>query len=226
MNVTLTPSTGNRKLGIGVAVSTTASSSCPVTCPFKDKGCYARFGPLAIHWKKIDEGIRGFPWAEFIQKMKTLNIGQMFRHNQAGDLPHSNGIIENTLLQQLADVVKFKKLRAWTYTHHLLTPENVASIKEANAKGFTINASTESLEGADKAKSLGLPVVVVVDSNSPNTIYTPAGNKVVICPAQTRESTTCANCGLCTKVSRSVIVGFKAHGTATKMVNKMVGALA
>jgi hypothetical protein len=224
MTFHLTPQNNNRKLGLGVAVSTSSSDTCPSTCPFKDKGCYARFGPLNIHWKKVDSGERGSNWNEFIAQISKLPNNYMFRYNQAGDLPGIDVKIDHKKLEELADVVKQKELKAWSYTHKPLNRTNTASIKKAIKKGFVINISTETLAQADDAKEKGFPVVVVVPSDSPNTMFTPKGNKVIICPAQNREDSNCSNCQLCMKKDRSVIIGFKAHGTKKKSIDKELKA--
>jgi hypothetical protein len=44
---------------------------------------------------------------------------------------------------------------------------------------------------------------------------TPAGRKVVVCPATQRDDVSCATCALCAR-QRDVIVGFPAHGVAKK----------
>ena len=46
------------------------------------------------------------------------------------------------------------------------TPTTFQSIR-ANRQGFTVNASTESLDRADHAMALGLPAVTVVRNDTP-----------------------------------------------------------
>lgn len=218
----LTINSSNAKTGIGVAVSTSTALTCPDTCSFKAKGCYASAGPLAIHWRAISEGKRGGTWAEFIRSVLSLPIGWKFRHNQAGDLPGENLAIDTFKLAELSSAVKTRKLQAWTYTHKPLTSANVNAIKGAIDDGFVINASADNLTQADEKKAMGLPTVVVLPHDASDTLQTPAGNKVVVCPAQNKENVSCSSCMLCHKASRSVIVGFKAHGTFKKAVSSMV----
>lgn len=207
---------------MGVAVSTSSAITCPDTCAFKAKGCYASAGgPLAIHWRKVSEGSRGFSWGEFVKSVSELPKGWKFRHNQAGDLPGENEAIDSVKLGKLSQAIKNRKLLAWTYTHKPLNKKNVAAINSAIKNGFIINASADNLSQADKKKETGLPVVVVLPQDSADTLFTPKGRKVVVCPAQTRENVSCASCMLCHKASRSVIVGFKAHGTFKKVVSEM-----
>jgi len=223
MNFHLTPVSSNRKLGMGVAVSTSDMATCPDSCPLKANGCYANGGPLLRHWNEVTKGNRGNDWNEFLSKVEELPFEWKFRHNQAGDLPGENEKIDSEKLNQLSLVVKKKRLRAWTYTHKPLNENNLIAIKNAIKNGFVVNASADNLKEADSFKEKGIPVVVVLPKDSPDTVFTPNGNKIVVCPSQRFENSDCSKCLLCQKANRSVIVGFRAHGNgknkATKIAN-------
>lgn len=220
----LTPDSSNAKVGKGVAVSTSSASTCPDACPLKSKGCYASSGPLAIHWRKITKEERGTVWKAFLSSVSSLPMGYKFRHNQAGDLPGDNNKVSAPMLRQLASAIASRALQAWTYTHKPLTRSNLAAIKEANASGFAVNLSADNLAEADRKAATGLPTVVILPRNAPATVFTPQGRKVITCPAQTRPGATCATCMLCAKVSRSVIIGFRAHGTGAKAAELIASA--
>lgn len=216
----LTRSSSNEKTG-PIPVSTSPDSTCPDSCPLKDKGCYV-VGPIKWHWNKVSRGERGSEWEVFLDELRTLPRGQLWRHNQAGDLPGDN---EEILPEFLKDLVKANQGRkGFTYTHKPVLSEqagpvesNRAAIKEANAQGFTINLSANGLNHADKLAALGIgPVCTILPDQNPVNRTTPQGRKVVICPAQTRDNTTCASCGLCQRADRSVIVGFMPHGSQQK----------
>ena len=222
MWVTLTTKSGNRKVG-KVAVSTSEEASCPKECPMHGTDCYARFGPLGIHWKKVKEGMRGTNWPEFCQRLLKLPSYSLFRHNQAGDLPQNKkGKIHKLMLRML--VKSCKHLRAWTYTHYDPFDEhNAEAIREANkVDSITINLSADSLTQADAYVKLGIaPVTVVLPSDAPKRgNKTPGGLPIVVCPAQTVEHMNCEQCKLCIKKHRKSIVGFLAHGTAQKRLSK------
>jgi hypothetical protein len=127
------------------------------------------------------------------------------------------------MLAKLAEANKGRK--GWTYTHHRLTPENLAALADATAKGFTVNISTELVSYADHLMTkYGLPAVAVVPSDQTERIYrTKSGRKVVTCPATIFDDITCAKCGICQQADRDFIVAFPAHGTAKKTVNQIVG---
>lgn len=224
MNYLLTPISGNRKTG-PIAVTTSSKATCPAACPFKKSGCYAKTGVINIHWMNVSQGTQGKPFPEFVKALAALPDGQLTRLNQAGDLPGSNNRING---DDLAAIVKAGKgKRFFSYTHkpvigrNYVAKQNRKHIKEANDNGTVINLSGNDLAHADKLKALNIaPVVTVLPLGSPNVVFTPAGNKVVKCPAQTRDNVTCATCKLCAVGNRSVIVGFEAHGNAKRIVSE------
>lgn len=226
MHVHLTTKSTNQKTG-PIPVSTSPDSTCPLACPFKGAGCYADSGPLKIHWTQVSQGTRGEPWSVFLSRVRSLPESQLWRHNQAGDLPGSGNRIDSSRLNQLAKASAGK--RGFTYTHKpvISTPSvpdkvsqaNLRTVKAAVAKGFTINLSGNNVEHADRLAKTGLPVATVVPPGSPARFLSPAGNKVVVCPAQRSDTTTCDTCRLCSKPDRGFIVGFLPHGTGHKKVS-------
>ena len=219
MRVHITARSGNAKTG-PIPVTTTERASCPTTCPFYDKGCYAKSGPLAIHWRKVSDGERGTDWQGLTSFVKSLPERQLWRHNQAGDLPHTNGQINGSLLGELVRANKGR--RGFTYTHHKLDVGfNTWYIATANQLGFTVNVSTESKDDAVAAFNKGLPTVCVVPSDHPDSVVHD-DTLFVTCPAQQRDDITCAECGLCSQSRRTCVVMFKAHGNAKKHVSALV----
>lgn len=224
----VTPTSDNVKTG-PILVTTTSALTCPDACPFKRtvdgvKGCYADGGPLAMHWKKVTLGKRGLPWVDALAalaaELKRKGRGATWRHNQAGDLPGLGDAIDAPALAALVKVNDDASAKGFTYTHKPLVGSvhadaNLAAVQSANAKGFTVNASANTLAHADTLADLGgVPVVVVVAHDAPDTLATPAGRRVVVCPAQRRDDVTCATCRLCSRADRSVVVGFRAHGAS------------
>ena len=208
-------------------VTTSERKTCPTTCPFYDKGCYAKSGPLAIHWKKVSNNTQAntTDWQGLCKFVESLPAKQLWRHNQAGDLPSTNGLIDGGLMLDLMKANQASKARGWTYTHHSLNRDNVMLLRAVNLGGFTVNASTESLEDADKAMAQKLPTVVVVPNDKPLPKNTPDGHKVVLCPAQVEgKSVTCSQCGLCSQSKRKCVVAFMAHGNAAKHINQLLEA--
>lgn len=226
-NVSLTLISHNSKTGpIPVAVS--SAQTCPSTCPWRDKGCYANYGPAQLHWREVTNGNRGTDWETFCQQIKQLPPNQLWRMNVSGDLPrYSDGTIHSVKLDQLVGSNYGK--RGFTYTHHKLSPKNVAYLKQANLGGFTINVSADTVERADQVMTdHGLPAVAIVESRysdktvTPSFFKTETGRLVVVCPASRNDNINCANCGLCADSTRDYVIAFPAHGAAHKHVNNTV----
>lgn len=212
----------NAKTG-PIPVSTTDRSSCPDTCPFQGAGCYADNGPLGGLWSAVTNAgplgrakngrayIQTTDWAGYCASVAALPDGQTWRANQAGDWPHQGGRIDAPMLRALVEANKGK--RGFTYTHHLPhMGENAALIAEANAGGFTVNLSANSPAHADQLAALDIaPVTVVLPADQSANSTTPAGRKIVVCPATQRDDVSCATCKLCAR-QRDFIIGFPAHG--------------
>ena len=80
-----------------------------------------------------------------------------------------------------------------------------------------IIVNNRPLEFADELAELDIaPVVTVVSENYPDSGHTPAGRKIIVCPAQTKDNVTCKTCKLCSVQNRPII-GFRAHGTNKKL---------
>ena len=131
------------------------------------------------------------------------------------------------MLKELVDANKSSGAKGYTYTHHKLDYlHNLEAVKYANHNGFTVNASCESLTQCDDAINQGIPSVCVVDNSKDVPKVTPAGHRVVVCPAQT-SNTDCKSCGLCAKNldRRSCVVAFLSHGNGAKKVNSKLSTI-
>lgn len=209
---------GNRKTG-KIPTTTSSKTTCPDACPLKESGCYAKYSFLGNHWQQVTEGKRGVEWSHFLQQVRAFAHGQLWRHNQAGDLPGSNNMIDGKALSQLVKANKGK--RGFTYTHYPLNFSNVEAIEQANKGGFTINASANSAqEAAQYVRTYGVPTVALLPIDAPN-VQTVSGVKVVACPAEKSDKVTCATCALCADSKRDYVIGFRAHGTAKKKVSRI-----
>lgn len=221
----ITRQSSNAKVG-PIPVTTTAEDSCPSSCPFNstnEGGCYANHGPLMLHWRKVSNGERGVPFEEFLNQVKSFPEGQLWRHNQAGDLPGEDETIDHDALMDLVESANHT--RGFTYTHKL-QDEALESVRQANEGGFTVNLSANGLAHADTlANTEAGPVVTVLPEDQMENTKTPEGRDVVVCPAVTHDSVTCATCGLCQKQSSGdgerPVIGFPAHGVKSKNVTKV-----
>ena len=221
--VHITPKSSNKKTG-PIPVTITSDNSCPSVCPLRDQGCYAQSGPLAIHWRKTSAGERGNDWDNLLDTVKAFPEGQLWRHNQAGDLPHTDQVIDAAAVAALVDANVGR--RGFTYTHHDMAVEgNLDVVKAANAGGFAVNLSANSLEHADELLALeaGPVVTVISEFTDSNVSYTPNGARVITCPATYRDDVSCASCKLCAKTDRSVVIGFPLHGARRRTAARALG---
>ena len=168
-----TERSSNKKTG-PIAVTTTSKDSCPKSCPFMGNGCYAESGPLGMLWKKISDAqidgtftngratLRAIGFEELLQRVKRLPKGQMFRHNQAGDLMGIGLNIDRDALRKLTKAARGKV--GFTYTHKPMMGANVDAVREANANGFTVNMSGNSARHAAALRDANpdIPAVCVL----------------------------------------------------------------
>ena len=199
---------GNSKVG-PIPVTITSKDSCPSTCSFKGNGCYAEGGHLAIHWNRLSSGNsnRELTLEQLCGAIKSLPYKQLWRHNQAGDLPRGNDnegrLIDTEALRKIVAANKGK--RGFTYTHFPWdrttweSRDNYASIRKANRNGFTINVSCETEQQVDLAAAFGLPAVIAVPEGTPDSWHTEGGNLVKTCPAVLDDNITCSTGGICQK---------------------------
>jgi hypothetical protein len=210
-NYFLTVKSKNKKTG-PIPVSTTSADTCPDACPFKSNGCYADGYPLKGRWDEVTRGERGGSFKAFLAQIAALPEGQLWRHNQAGDLPGDGVNINPDDMRELVSSNSGKA--GFTFTHYEPhVGHNAEIIADANRGGFTVNLSANTLAHADELAALDIgPVAAVLpaDFNGRKTT-TPQGRLVAQCPA-TYKDTSCKECGLCAKANRKVIVGFPAHG--------------
>lgn len=208
----------NRKTG-PIPVSMTSARTCPPSCPLLNAGCYAEQHLIAMHWRRLSSG-QGMSWNTFCGQIAGLEQGQVWRHNEAGDLPGDGELIDMALLSQLVDANRGK--RGFTYTHK--RPEvstNAAAIEDANRNGFTINLSADTLAEADELASLSIaPITLVLEHNAPLKQRTPAGRHVIVCPAEYSEKVSCSTCKLCAVPTRKAIIGFRAHGDRKDVITR------
>lgn len=221
----------NSKTG-SIPVSTTSMESCPPACPLQAAGCYAMNGKLGMIWRALSATrpgrsfrngaakVRTLNWSQFVREVRALPAGQLWRHDQAGDLPGVGNAIDREALGKLVAANAQAGARGFTYTHKPLTRDNRRAIRGANAMGFTINLSANNLVHADLLANANVGPVVTILPSSVNGhmrgLQTPQGRPVTVCPATYREDITCESCQLCQRQAGRAIVGFPAHGAQSR----------
>lgn len=212
--------TENRKTG-PIPVVYSSRDSCPPSCPLRGAGCYAENYPTRGAWDRTNASLE-----TLVAWIQDLPAGTLWRYGVAGDLPGNGESIDTIALRLIMAANQGR--HGFAYSHKRpAVAHNRAAIAAANRAGFTINLSADSLAEADElADHKCGPVVVVLPRDTRQNTVTPAGRKVVICPAITR-GITCADCRFCAKSARSYIVGFPAHGSlASKITQRLTHEIA
>lgn len=210
----LTMRSSNSKVG-PIPVTGSQPRTCPPSCGLYGAGCYAEQFMVGMHWRRLMQG-QGVTWKVLLDAIRNLPLGQLWRHNEMGDLEGNGEEIDKRALYELVEAARGS--RGFTYSHKRT---NFKALRWANENGFTINISTDSPEQADEYSSEGCPVTTVLPHDAPERgNKTPGGLKIVVCPAEYIENKSCANCALCQNRTRGVIVGFRAHGDRKQMISE------
>lgn len=235
----LIPESSNPKTG-NIIQSYSARSTCPNRCPLKGNGCYADSYHTSRQWDRCnDEEDR-----RYIRNGNDLTLDLMsavaihakrgeksilFRHNVAGDiaLPNSDMIDGERLNAIVESCNKVSsnlniKLMGYTYTHCNLPIGNIEKVKDAQAKGFVVNFSCETIEEVKEVKLAGCNVVMTsVNPNETIKELKEDGLKALQCPAQTTDGMNCKKCKLCARARDAVII-FEVHGNGSKKAKKVI----
>lgn len=198
--------------------------TCPSSCPFKAKGCYAASGFTRVLGKRLDAGAEQETALGVIRaEVELLDKAHRYGVPQDGarggrDLRlHIGGETPSTAAARLlAGSAARWRMRGggavWTYTH------NWASIPRASFGSISTLASVESPWQAQLARSLGyVPAVVVPSFPNGAKAFEYGRVKAVPCPAEVQPGkVTCSSCRLCMDDerlrSKGLGIAFSVHG--------------
>jgi len=131
-----------------------------------------------------------------------------------------SGLINQEYLDVVVHAVP-KEGRSWTYSHfnYTLLPITVPGQTCINVSADTVAEAVESIRA-------GYPTVVVVPKSydaKVDRVSIPNGEvRMVRCPAEYQDQTTCYNCGsgspLCARHERDYVIKFTAHGNQAKKI--------
>lgn len=197
----VTLKSGNAKTG-PLATTTREQVSCPTTCPLMGNGCYATGRIFAIARKY------GSPNTDAVLSLiNSLKPGQGVRLNVAGDFLTDDGTPDLEYIDacnQLATARPDCKIIAYTHAWRILDPALFA---------FGVNASCDTDADIAEARAAGWGTVTVGAEDG--TMI--AGTRVVRCPAEYRDDTSCATCMLCSKTPKiNTTVTFTPHGAGKR----------
>lgn len=201
----------NRKVG-KVSATYAAQQSCDDGCPFKNRGCYAESGLVAIHTRRLNAAACDMtPQAiadDEARAIDTLTGRLPMRLHVVGDC-RTDGAAR-TVSSAAERYMARGNQSAWTYSHSW---RDVA--RESWGK-VSVLASVETLEDAGRAMARGYGAAIVVKEFESPTATVRDGIKVIPCPEQTGRAATCTECRLCWNADglrdRRAIIAFAAHG--------------
>ena len=205
----------NRKIGNIASTYLPIAQTCPITCPLRNAGCYAKASFVAIHNSRLQKACSNKSAYDLIRKEAREIIsngasarGKSLRLHVSGD------VRTNKMAGLLANAEKHWDGKVYTYTH------SWRNISRKSWKNISVLASVENIEDAAKALRKGYAPAMIVEKHPENKrAFIKNGLKLIPCPQQTMEI-TCEKCKLCMndkflKATKSVIT-FAAHGAAKK----------
>lgn len=214
----------NEKLGPGVDCTyVSIEGSCP-PCVFRDAGCYAQGGFVALHARRLDESARGrSPLAVAQDEAKAIDRshgggrvpeGQLLRLHVSGDCSTDEAAF--TVGAAAARWLVRGGRAVWTYTHAW------RQVPRGCWGPVNVLASIEDPRDGVAAMGLGyVPALVVPHHDGRRAREHLDGGSLlyVPCPAQT-DSATCSSCQLCAKTPMLRQgwrgIAFAAHGATVK----------
>ncbi|HEY1187152.1 MAG TPA: hypothetical protein VGE74_05810 [Gemmata sp.] len=215
----------NMKLG-RAAVTIVARQSCPDSCAFKEKGCYAEHDNTRIHWDRITAGaLDATPLQLALAEADAIDqlpADRDLRLHVAGDSATSEGTrVIAAACWRYTERARATGLavKVWGYTHAW------RRVPRECWGRVSILASCETVADVAAARERGYAAALVVDRFGGDAAYPIGTAKVIPCPQQTRDR-TCTACRLCFDDARlrgsELAIGFSLHGGGT---NKARAAL-
>ena len=206
----------NQKLGKFLMSTTFASEcSCPSDCPLKEGACYAMTGPARVQWKRIlPEGTPVEAANDEARAIDGLTGDRPLRLHTAGDCSS-----DEAALVVSRSAVRYASKRGspvFTYTHAW------KQVARESWLSVSILASCLSVAEVHAAKAKGYATSLVLPFLKFNTkkAFVYEGIKVVPCPKQTGNATSCYACRMCLRdqklIKADITIGFAVHGPTRK----------
>jgi hypothetical protein len=218
----------NPKLGAGRCSATyVAQHSCPKSCPFFGKGCYAESGPMLWSTRRLNKSTITDPVRIARQEARAIDglTGKRpLRLHVVGDSKTRRGT--RLLAAAAGRYTERGGGRVWTYTHAwrkvprtdwgtvsvLASCETARDVRTAHRAGY---AAALVVAAHRAGYAAALVVAAHPADGRAHALDGAKGFKVIPCPNQTR-GVTCADCKLCFDSDRlhanKLVIGFSAHG--------------
>jgi hypothetical protein len=200
-------------VGVGNTKTGTASTyrpvgaTCPSTCPYLGKGCYAEHGLVTIHERRAPKTSLASVVSAAIAIIAAVKCDALARLHVSGDF-YVDGRLDETYLTELIEVSETiqgltnTSLLAWTYTH--APPEEMDGWRERlHAAGVVVLYS-------DRVEPGGAVIWPFRSFRTLQDLFPLL--TLVRCPAQL-TGTTCRECRLCPEArNRGLTIVFDPHG--------------
>lgn len=218
----LVEKSNNSKTGNIAVTYTTIKGTCSDDCPLKDKLCYAQTGMVGVNLARLDKAFNGESPEEIAkQEIQTLVAARDDQKRR----PLRLHVAGDTRTRKAARIIS-KAAAIWanknggvvyTYTH------SWRNIPRSLFGKVSVLASVEKPAEIKQAKDQGYAAAIVVEKFESTKAYYMGEHKIVPCPAQTRDSVTCASCKLCFNADKlnkiGVTIAFEAHGARKKRLS-------
>ncbi len=179
--------------------------TCPASCIFLGRGCYAEAGPENFQKPALDPGVTPFDViAEEVRLIDAYDPSpdkRDLRLHDGGDAPTEE------CAQLLAGAARRWRERGggsvWTYTHAWRT------VPRAAWGPVSVLASVEDPADIEAARAQGYASAIVVER------FERSDKRIVPCVEQT-QGKTCVECRLCFDdrklLEKNIVIAFKVHG--------------
>ena len=213
----------NAKLG-PMSATYVSQATCPTSCPFLGKGCYAESKPTGFTTSKLNDSPVTNP-VEVAQleaaEIKKLSGRFPLRVHVVGDVgsPDAAKIVALAMIGHASR----KGQPAWTYSHAW------KSVPRSFWGKAQVWASCETDADVEEAWRLGYAACRVVPAHPDRKAYQLGDKKVLPCPHESRPEITCSDCLMCARtehfLEKKIVLGFRAHGAKQKVVRQTLGDL-
>lgn len=208
---------GNAKVGDVAATYAPIAQTCPVSCPLRDNGCYAKSGNVGFTVNRLERTLAGLN-GDTCAVLEGDEIAHMARYapaNHAMRIHVSGDATTDFRARQMARGAKVWPGPIWSYTHAW------ADVDRQSWGRVSVLASCESIAQVVAARKRGYAAALVVAEHPKDgrAYRTPEGVKVIPCPSQTRD-VKCTDCRLCWHdtilTGQNACISFAAHGATRK----------
>lgn len=188
-----------------------ALASCG-DCPLKPKtaggngGCYAWSGTPNLILRRTKAKSTRVEQLDFLDAVDERH--PQARYARLGALGDP-AVLSRDEVVDMREALAARRMGLLSYTHAWFDGGH-------HLRGLVM-ASCDELWEVDEAIDAGWRATVVIPADTPHRgIRTPAGRRVVVCPAQRRDDVTCNSCGACDAGKKGPIIGFLQHGQGFK----------